>query len=131
MEIETNPLYQQYITAVRMLEAIFKTSKNIPNDADLGNTLRKFCDENESLMPFVKDQNYSQQPVTKHVVDEAMRQVAKDVRAPLVVRKGLVKKPKTKAIFVASKESYNVNTLKTSKAEMNFKGLTREGFDKW
>lgn len=123
MEIETNPLYQQYITAVRMLEAIFKTSKNIPNDADLGNTLRKFCDENESLMPFVKDQNYSQQPVTKHVVDEAMRQVAKDVRAPLVVRKGLVKKPKkSKAAFTR----YDGPPIDHSS-----KGLTREGFDKW
>ncbi len=108
MEIETNPLYQQYITAVRLLEKFFINTKTIHNDSDLGDSIRKLCIENECLMPFIKDQNFSQQPVTKDVVDVAMKEVAQDVRGPFVVRKGIVKKPKNK------------NT-----------GLTREGFDKW
>jgi hypothetical protein len=60
MEIETNPLYQQYITAVRLLETFFKNAKTIHNDSDLGDAIRKLCTENENLMPFIKDQNFIQ-----------------------------------------------------------------------
>lgn len=44
----------------------------------------------------VSDKNIKTKPITWYWVDLAMKTVAKDVRAPLCVRQGLVKPKKTK-----------------------------------
>lgn len=101
-EQQHNSEHTKNITMHRIIQKLLNESKTTHNDAELGAKVRILCQDIVDM----KDILEISEPVTKSIVDEAMRQVAKDVRAPFVVRKGIIKKPK-----------------KT--------GLTQEGFDKW
>jgi len=76
---------------MNILQTIFNEVANTHNDAELGAKVRKIINE---------------LPATYFVVQEAMKQVAPEVRAPKVVREGKVKpKPRKndgKSLFTDS-----------------------------
>lgn len=119
--INHDPEHGKNITMKRIIEVAVNACKTTHNDAELGAKLRVLFSDVETMAEFL-ELNSQSKPVTQHIVDDAMKQVAPEVRAPKVVREGKVKK-KPAVVFKLAKGK--------SKPKRSGPPYPSEVIDKW